>query len=176
MAALLSNKAIKATLYLQSVFTVFTTTVLTVAELWRQTGSAVCHLAFCHCSPLAAIGWVPGVAEKEQWPQPVWLQPSSGILWLCVEELLHQPKGLSGRVEHIMCLPTLTSSLYHISLVFDQLHAFSQNKKKQRRPPRMCKSSWDWKISEGSCFFFFFFSWTPLKHCEGHCPLLIRSY
>lgn len=41
MAALLSNRAIEATLYLQSVFTVFTTTVLTVAELWRQTGSAV---------------------------------------------------------------------------------------------------------------------------------------
>lgn len=30
--------------------------------------------------------------------------------------------------EHIMCLPALTSGLYRISLVFDQLHAFSRNK------------------------------------------------
>lgn len=27
-------------------------------------------------------------------------------------------------------------------------------KQQQRWPHRMCKSSWDWKISEGSCFFF----------------------
>lgn len=176
MAALLSNRAIEATLYLQSVFTVFTTTVLTVAELWRQTGSAVCHLAFCHCSLLAAIGWVPGVAEKEQWPQPVWLQPSSGILWLCVEELLLQPKGLSGRVEHIMRLPTLRSSLYHISLGFDQLYAFSQNKKNKDGHLECVSHPETERFLKVLVSFFFFFSWTPLKHWEGHCPLLIRSY
>lgn len=137
MAAPLTQGAIGATLYLQSVFAVFPGTVLTVADSGGKQG-VQCVTWRSATAPQLHLGGFLEFQKKNSDLSPYDCSLPAAFALL-------QAKGLSGRDERIMGLPTLTSSLYHISLLFDQLYAFSQNNyqknQQQRWPHRMCKSS-----------------------------------